>query len=254
MVNQPHLDLKHIIDVLRKENSSCWVHWEKVKLYDIDPWEFLSYTRQDLEEDSERGRINALSNAKRAIECRADEILTLSNLKSFSSRLRWGLPYKMQVLRTLGISAPDVLTNYIASNRNILEHAYVRPKDLEQTRYIADIAELFLSATNKYVERGYISSATINYTREQGQWQKSGRVDTRTDYKDEYKLTFDLEKEELAVSYKQLELFIEFNPRIGGVKSRVKGVVVEQTATIAIPNWDMKDVREFAKLILEKTD
>lgn len=116
MVNQPRFDISQVIDILKKDDSDCYVSREKVKLYDIDPREFQSFAKQDLEEDSERGRINVLSNAKRAIECRADEILTLSNLKSFSSQHRWGLPYKMLVLKTFGVSAPDVLSNYITSS------------------------------------------------------------------------------------------------------------------------------------------
>jgi len=48
VVHQPHLDLKHIIDVLQSENSDCYVSWQKVKLYDIDPWEFQSFAKQDL--------------------------------------------------------------------------------------------------------------------------------------------------------------------------------------------------------------
>jgi len=252
VANQPSLDLRHIIDVLRKEDSDCYVRWQKVKLYDIDPWEFLSFAKQDLKEDSERGRINALSNAKRAIECRADEILTLSNLKGFSSRYRWGLPYKLRVLKTLGLPAPDVLSQYITSKRNVLEHEYARLNDPEQTRYVADIAGLFLSATDRYIEKGYISSTTISYAREQGQWQKSGRVDTRTECEDRYELTFDLEKEVLAVSYKQLELLSELYPRTAEIKSRIKAVVGEQTANMVISDCKMEDVRELMKLLRER--
>ena len=49
MVNQSRIELRHIIDLIRKEGSDCYVSWRKVKLYDIDPWEFLSFARQDLE-------------------------------------------------------------------------------------------------------------------------------------------------------------------------------------------------------------
>lgn len=130
----------------------------------------------------------------------------------------------------------------------------MRPKGPEEIRYIADITELFLSATNRYIEKGYISSAIINYTREQGQWQKSGRMDTRIDYEDEYKLTFDLEKEALVLSYKQRQLFSEFNPRTAEIKSREKAILEQSDSAIVIRDCKEADVRELMKLIREKAD
>ncbi len=162
MVNETQSVLGRIIDELKKEGSTCDVRWEKVKLYDISSSDFLSFARQDLEENAERGRINVIGNAKRAIECRADEILTLSNLKSFFSRAP--LYLKIQALNKLGVVAPPELMRYIASKRNLLEHEYVRPSR-EEARNLVGIAELFLSATDKYVEKGYISSAILTTLR-----------------------------------------------------------------------------------------
>jgi len=155
----------------------------------------------------------------------------------------------MRTLKTFGISAPTILLDYIAQRRNLLEHEYLSPKDPDQIRYVADLAELFLSATDKYIEKGYISSATISYTREKGQWQKSGRVETRTEDEDKYELTFDLEKEVIEASYKQLELFSEYHKMTGEIKSWEKAVIVEETATIAIRDCKESDVRELMKLI-----
>lgn len=254
MVSQPHLDLKNIIDVLKSENSTCLAHWQKVKLYDMDPWEFQSFAKQDLEDNSERGRINALGNAKRAIECRVDELLTLLNFRCFSASYRWGLPYKMRILKTFGISAPNILLDYIAQKRNLLEHEYLSPKDPEQIRYVADLAELFLSATDKHIEKGYIYSAAISHTRYKGEWQKGGRVNTRTENEDEYKLTFDLGRELIEVSYEQRELFSEWYLRTGEIKTRVKTVIAEENDTIAISDCKEANVRELMKLLREKTD
>ena len=251
-MNEPVLDLRHIIDVLREENSECYVSWQKVKLYDIGPWEFQSFARQDLEDDSERGRINALSNAKRAIECRVDELLTLFNFRPFSSLRRWGLPYKMQVIKTFGVSAPDVLTNYISSKRNLLEHEYTRSKSPEETRHLADITELFLSATDGHVEKGHISSATIHYTREKGEWQKSGRVDTRTEYEDRYELSFDLKEEVLAFNYRRLELFSELDRRTAEIRSREKAILEQSDGAMAIRDFKEADVRDLMNALREK--
>jgi len=54
VANEHHLGLKNVIDILNKEDSDCWVRWQKLKFYDITPWEFLSFAGQDLEENSER--------------------------------------------------------------------------------------------------------------------------------------------------------------------------------------------------------
>ena len=116
MAEKREVDLRYIIDLIQhaiedslKGKTFLRRTYEDVRLYDTNPWEFLSYCRQDLNDDSERGRTNALSNAKRAIECRADEVIKILNLKPLASRNRWGLPYKLQVLKTFGISAPEVL-------------------------------------------------------------------------------------------------------------------------------------------------
>lgn len=255
MVNQPHLDLKRVIDVLGKERTSCRSAWDNSKRYDISPREFLSFARQDLEEDSERGRINALTNVKRAIECRADELLVLLNCGYFSAKHRWGLPYKMQVLKTFGISAPDVLTEYIGSKRNLLEHQYVRPKETEQIKYIADIAELFISATDRYIEDGHLYFVRITYIKEKGKRRKkSARVDTSIDYEDDYEITFDLENEVITITYRQLEVTNEHNRVTAEIKSWREKLVTETTATIAIGNCKQEDVRELTKLLRQRAD
>lgn len=253
MVNQPQSILKSIIDLLRDEGSTCHVHWEKVKLYDIGPQEFLSFARQDLEEDSEKGRVNAITNAKRAIECRVDEILTLSNLKGFSSRNRWGLPYKLRVLRTLGVVAPGVLTEYIASKRNLLEHAYVRPSP-EETRHLADITELFLSATDKYVGKGYGSSATIGH-RTQGKRQKiNTRRDRSCDIGVENKLEFDLKNGTLRITTTNFNVETDYDRETGKIEEHRELDGEPDISDMTINDCDETDVRDLIKLIWEKAD
>ena len=102
--------LQEAQQTLRNDGATCHSFRKQGKIYDMDPREFLSFARDDLAEDTERGQVNALSNAKRAIEYRMDEILNLSNLAYFSAKNHWGLRYKIQVIRTLGLAAPDVLT------------------------------------------------------------------------------------------------------------------------------------------------
>jgi len=253
MVNDPELDLRRIIGDLKEESSTCYVRREKVKLYDVSPAEFLSFARQDLEEDSERGRINAIRNAKTAIECRADEILTFSNLKSFSSRSRWGLPYKLLVLRKLGLSAPDVLRDYITSKRNLIEHEYVRPSR-EETRHLADITELFLSATDKYVEEGYISSATITIRHEVERRKISARLDRGYGFDIEYKLNFDLKNGVLTVATQPFEWWTEYHKITGKIEEKRKPPGEPDVRNITISDCKEADVTELMKLIVDKAD
>ncbi|MCK4402224.1 MAG: hypothetical protein KAV98_00395 [Dehalococcoidia bacterium] len=255
MANEYRLSLKNVIAILNKENSDCSVRWQKANLYDIAPWEFLSFARQDLEEKSERGVVNALSNAKRAIECRVDEILTLSNFRCFSSRYRWGLSYKLQVVKTFGLSAPRMLMDYIVLKRNLLEHEYAKPKDFEQARYVADIAELFLKASDAYVERGYIASATVT-CREKLREEKNTRVDTRIFHKDLYELGFDLENEVVALSYTPRQVVQQWIKRTSTLREwldpEASGEQINNS--LAIRDCRMEDVRELMNLLGGKSD
>jgi len=91
--------------------------------------------------------INALGNAKRAIECRIDTLLYNYCLHKKSEKEGWFFPKKIEVLRELGIAAPNILKK-INKKRNELEHQYVKPTkgDVEDA---IDVAELFLNATDE---------------------------------------------------------------------------------------------------------
>jgi len=216
------IDLRHIIDLLKdtiKRENTLSMFRRKIRIYDTSPWEFLAYCRQDLNDNSERGRANALSNAKRAIECRADEILKLVNLKHIASRRRWGLPYKLQVLKTFGIAAPAVLISYITSRRNILEHEYVKPKTAEEIQHIADITELFLSASDGIVKEGYIQSVEFTREEEVKREKINARKDKSISYEDEYNVNFDLNAETITFIHKKYECLNEHVRRTGKISS-----------------------------------
>jgi hypothetical protein len=263
MVNETQSVLGLIIDELKKEGSTCDVRWEKVPLYDISSSEFLSFVRQDLEEYSEKGRINALSNAKRAIECRVDEILTLSNLKSFSSRHRWGLLYKLEVLKKLGVVAPPQLIRSITSKRNLLEHEYVRPSR-EETINFAGITELFLSATDKYVEKGYISSATLTtLTKEATRRTISSKREMVIVLEELYKLEFDRKTRALTIRRQLFEIDMkvdkgrqidmEYYKSIQSIYSEARKLLDEsELGTIVIGDCKVENVTELMKLLWGK--
>lgn len=235
----------------RKDDFECRLSCKKVSLYDIEAQQFLSFAQQDLEENTERGLVNTLRNAKSAIGCRIDELLALSNLKGMSSsRFYWNLPndlpYKMNVLRTLGIPAPKVLKNLINQKRNLLEHEYVKPVEKEEIQNIVDVAELFLKATDPFIEKGYISSATIICTA----WFEEG--DHLWGQRDIYELAFELESELIKLKHSIGETFGRI--RGGQIKEQRDNEppTKEPVITFAIRDCEMEDVKDIMILLNKK--
>ncbi|MCJ7654613.1 MAG: hypothetical protein MUO97_04815, partial [Dehalococcoidia bacterium] len=194
------------------------------------------------------------SNAKRAIECRVDECLKLLNLDGFSSKHGWKLPYKIQVLQTFGISAPSILRRRITSKRNLLEHEYIRPRNQEEVQDIVEIAELFVKATDKYVENGYISSATITCTAWfQARGTKVGQLLSQYfGMSDEYNLDFDFKNGKLTLKNLEKELIGDIvNGQIighGELESKEK----RKPVVINIRDCSMEDIKELMILLREK--
>jgi hypothetical protein len=125
-------------------------------VYPTVPREFLTAARADIVEDTPRGRANCLSNAKRAIANRVDTLIYSSGLGGFAKRGRWGLPRRMEGLREIGYSTPTSLHKAINKPRNLLEHDYAIPADRAELLRILDLAETYLLATDRYLERGIV--------------------------------------------------------------------------------------------------
>jgi len=130
------------------------------KLYDLGASDFLDYARQDLCEESERGSVNALRNAKTSLECRLDELLTIYGLYSIASKnkMKWRLQRKLEALRGLGVTAPEILRRLVSSRRNLLEHEYRLPGNRDDVENIVDIVELFLQSTRENLENACIEA------------------------------------------------------------------------------------------------
>jgi len=279
MVTESSLNLKQIIDFLKdarstdwekREGEEVWVKsefecrlvYQKVNLYEIEASQFLSFAKQDLEEGSERGWVNALSNARRAIACRVDEILKLLNLKSFASRERWDLRYKMEALKTFDVLTPGILTRLIARKRNLLEHEYIRPGQ-DESRDIVDVAELFLKATAPYIEEGYIASATVATT----VWckpgvaaltwfeQRRGKDTTaKWQYEDgycfKYRLEPDLENATITLSNLLTHLYRRSCSERGETQEgAAEPILIDGPVTIATHDCKKEDIKELMILL-----
>ncbi len=88
---------------------------------EILPGDFIEYAEQDLLNKDNRSMINALSNAKRAIDCKTDMIM--QSLRIPLKKLKMN---KFEILHELGILAPRIIEK-IRKARNILEHEYKLP-------------------------------------------------------------------------------------------------------------------------------
>ncbi|PJI09326.1 MULTISPECIES: hypothetical protein [Clostridium] len=136
--------------------------------FDISPTEFLDFAKKDYYCTNKQGMINALSNAKRAIDCQVDWILEYLGYKysEFNSKVYpnidiiineyeleneflYDTPFKLKFVQAMDI-APSFLVSKIRLLRNKLEHEYTIPKKNE-VKEALEVAELFINATKNIV-------------------------------------------------------------------------------------------------------
>jgi len=139
---------------------------------------FLTCAREDLKEGKSRGFVNALSNAKRAIDCQTDSYLCAIGFspktlqKQLGATVIQGLvqfspavdrPLKFRVLESLGIVAPAIV-NRVRTIRHLLEHQYKKPTPAA-VRDAIDIASLYVSALdgsmNSFLENVHLECGDI---------------------------------------------------------------------------------------------
>jgi hypothetical protein len=144
--------------------------WNKLKIYrdggvilkfeyPLVPKFFLRSAKEDLATGTIRGLVNALSNAKRAIDCQTDSFLSalgyspwrlreqlgkpvVESLRLFSTNTEQ--PLKFRVLESLGIVTPAIVSR-IRRVRNLLEHEYKKPS-ARAVQEAIDVASLYVSA------------------------------------------------------------------------------------------------------------
>jgi hypothetical protein len=127
--------------------------------FGINPEQFIEFAKADFQTGDTRGLVNALSNAKRAIDCQADSFLFSIGLQPDRLEKQLGKlgmqsvafqnpdgngPLKFRLLKELSIATPRIV-NRFRRLRNLLEHEYKRPRHKDVSDAI-DIAELFVQA------------------------------------------------------------------------------------------------------------
>ncbi len=155
---------------LRQLLQSAAVDWTRVSIvrdcgsfltidYKLSPRFFISAAREDLKERDTRSLVNAISNAKRAIDCQSDGFLRALGFdparldKQLSKSCRDSLrafttnqdhPLKFKLLESLGIVTPAIVSR-VRKLRHLLEHKYQAPR-LAAVRDAIDVAELYVGA------------------------------------------------------------------------------------------------------------
>jgi hypothetical protein len=129
--------------------------------FQVQPKDYLNYSKKDFTIKDRRGKINAISNAKRAIDCQIDKIFMSLGYKfdSFPSYLEdfsnffceteeeKDLPIKLRIIVGFGL-APCGIVSDVRNLRNKIEHYYVEPSTGE-VRNAIEIADLFINATER---------------------------------------------------------------------------------------------------------
>ena len=128
--------------------------------FEISPKDFLNFSKQDFKANDKRGFVNALTNAKRAIDCQTDKIFYCigldpndfpnSIIESFISNSKnppkKDLPIRLRFLQAIEF-APAKIVADVRNLRHDLEHFYKKPT-IELVSSSIELAELFIQATD----------------------------------------------------------------------------------------------------------
>ncbi|MGK3623891.1 hypothetical protein ACSLGU_09315 [Acinetobacter sp. A11] len=155
-----------------------------INFFDITPDAYLYFAKTDLKQKDDRGLINALSNAKRAIDC-----LIENTLKNFNINLKKVPkaalsfcedvldednksinPFSLRLFCALGLS-PNLLVSEVRSLRNKIEHEFNIPEKQDVIRAY-EVAELLVN--NLKAKEIYSCNIDISDIARQGksEWYK----------------------------------------------------------------------------------
>jgi hypothetical protein len=123
---------------------------EKIPIPDgPSPRSYLDFAVEDLAGSSERSRVNALSNAKRALHFQVELIAGAYGFQRMSKRTSFY--EKLEFCKRCGIVGPRIL-NKLNKVRNAVEHDYYIPTQAEVEDFV-DVVELFLFGTDRFLTR-----------------------------------------------------------------------------------------------------
>ncbi|MCW3154841.1 hypothetical protein N8H69_20020 [Achromobacter spanius] len=130
-----------------------WVYsWIGIKTRDepISAERYLKYAESDLLDGGDnRNLINALTNAKRALHLRMEDMCIGFGFDNWSDHRSF--PKMVEYLSRIGVTAPRILNN-LNRLRNQVEHDYLIPSRSEVETFI-DVTVLFLASTQRWISR-----------------------------------------------------------------------------------------------------
>ena len=106
----------------------------------LDPFKYLSFAKSDISSGDDRGGINGLGNAKKAIHLTIDCFLEIIGLAKAYKKLNF--PAKLDIIDSLEAFPTNVIRD-LNSKRNFIEHDYKTISIREAVNFV-DIAEMFL--------------------------------------------------------------------------------------------------------------
>lgn len=130
-----------------------WVYsWSGIMTRDepLSAERYLRYAENDLKDGGGiRNLINALTNAKRALHMRMEEMCVGFGFANWGGQRSF--PKMVEYLTHIGIAAPRILNN-LNRLRNQVEHDYSVPSRSEVETFI-DVTILFLASTQRWISR-----------------------------------------------------------------------------------------------------
>jgi hypothetical protein len=110
--------------------------------------QYLQFAARDLEDESERGAVNGIGNAKRALHQAVDALLHAYGLLVRNRRASF--PQKLELINEAGLFSLAIL-NTLNLERNAVEHEYRVPTH-PRVQEVIDVARLWLLATRRLSE------------------------------------------------------------------------------------------------------
>lgn len=141
--------IEHVLSILYNYEDSLLGSSIKglSRPFDLTASSFLKFAELDLQSELPHKFVNALSNAKRAIDCQIECILATIGIKLPDI----DFPEKLNILNEIGLMSPALLQK-INRERNLLEHEFVNPTP-EKVSDALDVATLFISYTNAKMQK-----------------------------------------------------------------------------------------------------
>jgi hypothetical protein len=109
---------------------------------------YLQFAARDLEDESDRGAVNGIGNAKRSLHQSVDALLHAYGLLARNRRATF--PQKLELIDDAGLFSLAIL-NQLNLERNAVEHEYMIPTHA-RVQEVIDVTRLWLLATRRLGE------------------------------------------------------------------------------------------------------